>query len=51
MPLDNLTDITNSLDDATSKMSLKEKYDYLKHQLFECDENQNIKIELRKGKY
>ena len=32
-------------------MSLNEKYDYLKNQLFEFAENQNIKIELRKGKY
>ena len=31
--------------------ALKEKYDYLKNQLFECGDNHNIKIELRKGKY
>ena len=32
-------------------MSLKETYEQQKDQLFECAENQNIKIELRKGKY
>lgn len=32
-------------------MSLKETYEHPKDQLFECAENQNIKIELRKGKY
>lgn len=48
LPLDDLTDISNGLDDATSGMSLKEKYDYLKNQLFECGDNHNIKIELRK---
>jgi len=51
LPLDDLVDISNGLDDATSGMSLKEKYDYLKNQLFECGTNHNIKIELRKGKY
>ena len=51
LPLDDLTDISNGLDDTTSGMSLKEKYDYLKNQLFECGNNHNIKIELRKGKY
>ena len=51
LALDNLADISKGLDDATSEMSLKEKYDYLKNQLFKCGDNHNIKIELRKGKY
>ena len=51
LPLDDLEDISNSIDDATSSMSLEEKYDYLKGQLFEYGDNHNIKIELRKGKY
>ncbi|WP_257791399.1 hypothetical protein [Methanosphaera sp. BMS] len=32
-------------------MTPEQRYNYLKDRLFECANNQNIRIELRKGKY
>lgn len=51
LPLDSLIDITRNLDDITANMSLEEKYGLVKDKLFECANNEGIRLELRKGKY
>lgn len=51
LPLDNLLSVVNNLDETTEKMTPEQRYTYLKDRLFECANNQNIRIELRKGKY
>lgn len=51
LPLDDLTTIISDLDENTNEMSLEEKYNYVKDKLFECANNRDVKIELRKGKY
>ena len=51
LPLEDLINITDNLDENTETMSLEEKYAYVKDKLFECENNNGIKIELRKGKY
>jgi len=51
LPLDDLIDLTDNLDNLTDNMSLEEKYTYIKNKLFDCAKNNRIKIELRKEKY
>lgn len=51
LPLEDLISITDKLDKITENMALEDKYNCLKEKLFESANNNNIKIELRKGKY